>query len=290
MTAQKPGTQLISAATLSRRDRVTGWRKLCILFVLALLLFLPLRWQPEAWLRGQMIAAAGRYGMTLDYRQMETAGLTVHLRNVRISGGSISSSLSFDSIRLAPAWMSLLQAKPAARVTLIWQGIRATATVLQDGQVIVLNGVQAGADASSLAALAKRKQAVQVAGRLLLTGDIRLDAVSGHPLSGALNCRWQQAAASFLGKPDLLGDYVLSIRNKDTKKLWQWTLGGGTGVVVKGRGTLATRTNLPQQWFANGHIELSGGHTTPVFLKVLLHQPMHFRLAGPLAMLRLQPA
>jgi len=280
-----------STENLSDWRKPGGWRRLCILFVLALLFFLPIRWHPGPWLHQQMTAAAGRYGMTLDYRRMGISGFTVRLRDVRIGGGAMAAPLSFNSIRLAPAWMSLLQAKPAVHVILAWQGVQAEATVSRNGRTIILNDLQVGADAHWLTALAKWKLPVQVAGRLRLTGVIRLDAASGRPLTGAMHCLWRKAAANLVGKqvqPEVLGDYVLSIYNNDPEKSWQWTIDGGAGVIVKGQGTLATRVVSPRQWLASGHIELSSGQTAPVFLKALLHQSIHFGLAGPLARLRLK--
>jgi len=267
-----------------------GWWQLSAVFVLALLLFLLLRWQPEPWLRGQLRAATEPYGIAFDYQQLETDGLAIHLHDVRISGGSLPAPQLFDSIRLAPAWMSLLQAKPAAYVYLIWQGIEATATVLQNDQVVVLADIHATSDAADLPALLKLSVPVQLGGQLLVSGDIHLDMVSGRPLNGALHGQWQQAAAGLFGAPELLGDYALTLNNEDPAKAWQWQLGGGTGVVLNGHGTLTTtQASLPQRWMIDGQLDVIGGESTPASLQPMLRQPLHFTLAGPLATLRLQP-
>jgi len=274
-------------ATQASPSKHIGWHHLCILFVLVLLLFLPLRWDFTPWLRGQIMTAATNHGLILGYQKLEFDGLSVRLRQVQIKSAAMSVPLLFDSIRLAPAWMDLLQARLSAHINVIGYGIQATTIVFKDGQSIVLKGVRIEADANDVMALAKQALPIQVGGRLLIIGDMHLDATNGRPLSGALRCQWKHAAISLVGKPDLLGDYILSIHNKLAATPWQWSLSGGDGVIAKGEGTLTTQ-GLPQQWLANGQVELSGSPAMPDALKPLLRQPMHFGLTGTLSALRLQ--
>ncbi|PIX54398.1 MAG: hypothetical protein CO188_00310 [Zetaproteobacteria bacterium CG_4_9_14_3_um_filter_54_145] len=264
------------------------WQLIAV-FVLALLLLLALRWQPEAWLRGQITTTAAPYGITLDYQQLQTDGLAIRLHDVRISGGRLPMPLLFDTVRLAPSWMSLLQLKPAAHLYLNWQDIAASATVLQHNQFVELADIEVAGSVAALPAMLKLPVPVQLGGELLVSGEIHLDGVSGRPLSGVLNGRWQQATAGLGGSPDPLGDYSVSLNNDDPTKAWQWQLAGGAGVMLQGHGTLITQSGLPQQWIINGQLSVSGGQSIPHSLKAMLAKPMNFDLSGALATLRLQP-
>ncbi|MDQ6992720.1 MAG: hypothetical protein Q9M31_04540 [Mariprofundus sp.] len=266
-----------------------AWWKSVLLFLLALLLFLALRWQPDSWLREQIMQASSAYGVSIDYQNIERVGLSLHLTKLQISGATLPVPLLFDSIKVAPAWPQLLQAKPALDVALVWQGVKASAVVSEDAQLVELADLHIATKIAPLLPLVKMQLPIKVAGEFQLTGHLRVDSVTGRPLTGELHGQLLKAAASLFGKPDVLGDYTVELVNKEQKTAWQWQLAGGSGVLLKGTGTLATQANLPKQWRLNGQLHLSGGKVVPPSLKPMLTKPLSFTVAGPLARLRLQP-
>ncbi|MDX8406662.1 MAG: hypothetical protein R8K50_11010 [Mariprofundus sp.] len=265
-----------------------SWKLLTVLFVVSLALFLSLRWQPEPWLRGQIMAATQPYGMDVEFQQLEVDGLAVRLQKIQISGGSLPAPLQLDSVRLAPAWMQLLQGIPAVFVNVSWQGVDVATEVSLHDQQIELADIRFSHDIAALATMLNLSVPVQLGGVLALSGVLRSDA-TGRPLAGKLVGQWQQAAASMSGEPELLGNYKLELANEDPEKPWQWQLTGGDGLIVKGDGTLTMPSNVPQQWMLGGQLNLAAGQTLPPALKPFLPQPISFIVTGPLLRPVVQP-
>ncbi|TLS74932.1 hypothetical protein FE236_10465 [Mariprofundus erugo] len=265
----------------------SGWQLLA-LFVTALLLFVVWRWQPEPWLRSTIAESLRPYHMTLEYQKLETAGLAIRLEGVRISSDSLPLPLQLDSIRLAPDWLSLLQLRPAAHLTLLWNGVDVQATLSRSDQAIELADMHASAAAEALSAQFSGMLPVQPGGELQLSGTLQIDPVSGRPLNGSLQGIWQQASLLFPGAKESLGNYTLALKHDGQGNSWQWQLTGGTAVVLHGTGTLAIPSNLPQQWQLAGDVGIVAGASVSATLQSMLQQPLRFSLAGSLMAPRLQ--
>lgn len=277
---------------MNRADRsvrhASGWQ-LIALFFTALLVFVSWRWQPEPWLRSTLEEALHFYHMTLHYQKLETAGLAIRLDDVHISSDTLPVPLHFDTIRLAPDWLSLLQLKPAADLALSWHGVTLHTTLSRTDQAIELADIHVQAGVAVLAAQWSGMLPVQPDGELLVTGTLYMDPATGRPLNGSLQGVWQQASLLFAGTAEALGNYTLKLKNDAASNPWQWQLGGGEGVVVNGTGTFLIPSGLPQQWQLAGELGLTPGPSLSPPMKAMLQQPLHFSVAGSLAAPRLQP-
>jgi len=69
-------THRMNPARLDRR-----WQ-LGIIFVVAVAVFVALRWQPGPWLKAQMLSMAEQQHISLDYQALNLHGLTMEMDHV----------------------------------------------------------------------------------------------------------------------------------------------------------------------------------------------------------------
>jgi len=278
----------VSPATESRHASV--WQ-LCMVFVLALLLFAAMRWQPESWLRHQIDQQARINGIDLHYQTLQVDGLSLRMAHVSIRTAELPVPIILDSIRISPAW-SLLQSGIAAvevKVTLSGQAVNAV-LVRQDKHIGVRN-LNAVLDVAALQSLWKPRMPVPVdsGGTLKLSGQVQLDALSGLPVEGQLDVVWQQASIDLpmFNKP--LGDYQLTLKaTANASGIWQWSLGGGTDVMLSGSGQMNLFGKRPQQWTINGRVQLRAAPEARAIAAMLGNQARSFTISGNLLNARLQ--
>lgn len=275
----------------SVESRHASWWQLCLAFVLALLLFLMLRWQPEPWLRQQIDQQARQNGIDLQYRQLDIEGMSVRMEHVSIQTAALPMPVVLDSLSFTPVW-ALLSAGTAAvevHASVLAQPVKAV-LVWQENHMQVRE-LNADLDVAVLQPLWKQYMIlpVDVGGRLKLTGNVQLDAANGRPVEGQLEAIWKQASIDLPMFDKSLGDYQLALKATDNSGRWQWSLGGGTQVMLSGAGQLDMSEELAQQWAINGRVQLQAAPEASSIAAMLGGQAKAFSISGNLLNARIQP-
>ncbi|MDQ7000010.1 MAG: hypothetical protein Q9M12_03875 [Mariprofundus sp.] len=280
---------LISPATESRH---VSWQRLCLAFVLALLLFVLIRWQPEQWLQHEIDQQTRINGIDLYYQALHIEGLSVRMEHASIQTSRLPSPVVLDSLSISPAWSLLLSGTRAVdiKATLYGQSVEAV-LVWKKNKYIEIHDLNAFLDVDAFQSLWKQRMPfpVRAGGRLMLSGHIQLDALSGLPVDGQLDVAWQQARIDLpmFNKP--LGDYQLGLKAAPhASGVWQWTLGGGTEVRLSGSGQLDLSGKLPQQWTINGRVQIQAAPEAKTIASMLGNQAKTFRISGKLFNARVQ--
>jgi len=266
--------------------------QLCLVFVLALLLFTLMRWQPELWLQHQIDQQARNNGIGLHYQALQVEGLSVRMEHVSVQTRQLPAPLVLDSLRISPAWSMLMAGTGAIDVMVTLSGQSAQAVLAWQDKYIEVHDLNAVLDVASLQPLWKQRMPipVQAGGRLKLSGHVQLNALSGLPVDGELNAVWQQARIELpmLNKP--LGNYQLAVKaTTPASGGWQWTLGGGTEVMLSGSGQLDLSGTSPQQWVVSGRVQVQAAPEAKAIASLLGHQARAFNISGNLLNARLQP-
>jgi len=262
---------------------------LLLVFCLALILFLLMRWQPESWLRGQIDEAGRANGLQIVYQKLDLDGLTVHLQQLSLSGGGLPVPVKLEQLTIAPAWGEWLHLRSSIRLQMRSQGMQLSMLLNSQGQLLAFHDVKFESDVAHIVASSGYSLPVQLAGTLLISGDLLYDRNLQRPVGGKLIADLQQAAASFSGKPEALGSATLSVENLDAAGPWHWLLNSGEGLIATGKGSLAMPAAAPALWQLDGRLDVRAGDSLPASFKVFLSQPMHFNVAGSLATLNLIP-
>jgi len=269
-----------------------SWRLLILVFVVALLLFVAMRWQPEAWLRSQIDTQANKQGISLHYQDLQVNGFSVHLDQLSVQTTQMKVPVLLDGLDISPAWLSLMQVRPALRVRLIWQGQTVSAILHQDQRALDINDLDALLDVAKLQHLWKSRLPipVDVRGMIHISGDIRLDTASGRPMHGDVHAVWQSAAAGMAGMMNPLGDYSLALTGKEqTKSVWNWLLAGGTAIVLEGKGNLNLIGSNPQAWTVQGSVQLQPGKQPSPVAAMLGNKPVRLHVSGSVLKPQIQP-
>jgi len=270
----------------------SSWRLLILVFVVALLLFVAMRWQPEAWLRSQIDSQANKQGISLHYQDLQVNGFSVHLDKLSVHTAQMKAAVLLDGLDISPAWSSLMQAMLALRVRLIWQGQSVSATLHLDQRALDINDLDALLDVAKLQHIWKSRLPVpvDVRGMIQISGDIRLDTASGRPMHGDVHAVWQSAAAGMAGTMNPLGDYSLALTGKEqAKSVWHWLLAGGTAVVLEGKGDLNLAALKPQAWTVQGSVQLQPGKQPSPVAAMLGNKPVRLHVSGSVLKPQIQP-
>jgi hypothetical protein len=270
-------------------DKPWSGKRLTALFVVSLLLFVVVRWQPGPWLRGSVINMAQQRGVRLDFQTMRLSGFTVHMRNVSI--GLPGRSLALDSLEVSPDWAALLTGKKGLRVGLGWHGQTAEADLVVRKGYTEIRHFDTRLDIAALQPFWQRMLAfpLDVGGKLRIKGDVRLDTATGRPVGGALSADWQDAGVAMAGKRYPFGAYRLEIKDDRSPGEWQWKLSGGSAVSVQASGALQAFAANPAAWTLSGTgTARTGQGADPGLASLLGSAPIRLRLSGNLGMPRLQ--
>ena len=166
-----------------------SWQQLLLVFVLALLFFIAVRWQPDIWLQSRISEQFQQNGITIDYKKLHLDGIGLRLETVSLQNAAMSQALTLDSLRLSPAWTSLFSGSPGVDLQLNWFGQRVETRLIRQDTYIDIQDLHAAIDAALLQPLLQLP--VKLIGQLKLSGDLRVDMQTGRPLQGALNADWQ---------------------------------------------------------------------------------------------------
>ena len=282
-------TPPISPVTESRH---LSWQKLCLAFLLALLLFMLMRWQPELWLQHEIDQQALHHGVDIHYASLHIEGLSVRLEHLSVQAAHMPSPVVLDSLSISTAWASLFTGIAAASVHAEMMDQSAEAVLAWQGGHIVIHDLNAVLEVVALQSYWKQRLPLPVdaGGQLRFSGTMQLDAVSGLPVTGQLKVRWQQAtiALPMFDKP--LGDYQLTLNTAENiPGHWQWLLTGGTVVALSGSGQLDLSGTLPQQWTINGRVQIQAAPEARALASMLGNQAKSFSISGKLFNVRVQP-
>jgi len=275
---------------LATEPRHASWWQLCLVFVLALLLFVAMRWQPEAWLQHQIEKQALVHGIELQSKGLYLDGLSFRMEHVSIRSAGLPTPVMLDALNISPVWSSLIRGAAAVDVKAVLSGQSAEAELTWKNEYIVVHDLNAELEVAALEPFWKQRMTlpVDVSGRLTLSGNVQLDAASGRPVEGQLKALWKQASIDLpiFDKP--LGNYQLVLNAATRSGNWQWVLGGGDAVTLSGSGQLDLSAKSPQQWTINGRVQVQAGPEAKTIASLLGHQAKTFAISGNLLHARLQ--
>lgn len=261
-----------------------------MVFVLSLLFFIAIRWQPEPWLRTQIEEQSMQSGFTLHYEHMETEGFTARLDQVSVHAKGLAVPLKFDFLTLKPAWASLLSGTYGIQLQMNWQGQQGVAILNWQDDYIDIHDIGAELDVSVLQMLWHKYMSlpVHVIGHVRVSGNVRLDMRSGRPVQGKLDAGWRSAAIKMADGNIPLGDYQLAMMVDETSTSWRWTLGGGKAVLLQSEGRIGIPLNIRQAWPVSGQARIEVGKEAGVLSAMLSTSPLVFNLSGNAANPKLQ--
>ena len=271
--------------------RHASWWQLSLVFLLALLLFVALRWQPEPWLRSQMVLQSRQQGIGLDFNSLTVDGFAVRLDGASIRSVAISTPVTFETLTLEPGWFSLLTGTMAVRLIASWQGQQGQAVLALQGNHLDVTDIDAAVDATLLQSIWQGAEAmpVNVSGKVQLSGRLRLVAKTVHPVQGHLTILWHAAAVELAGMTTSLGDYQLMLQSEEgAADSWPWTLTGGTAVLLNGKGVVSTAGSVLQEWAMSGQAQAEAGEQAGGLAVMLGTAPLKFRLSGSVTQPRLE--
>jgi len=282
---------MISTPSATESQHASLWL-LCLVFVLALLLFIAMRWQPEPWLQGQIDRQIQQHGIDLQYQQLAIAGLSVRMQHVSIRTSALPAPFTLDALSISPAWSSLFTGIAAVNVKATLSGQPATAVLAWQDKSIAVHDLKAVFDVGALQTVWKQRMPlpVDIGGQLKISGHIQLDAVSGLPVDGQLDAVWQQASVDLPMFDKPLGDYQLVLKAAaKAPGRWQWLLDGGAAVTLSGSGQLDLSGLVPQQWTVSGRLQVQAAPEAKTIAAMLGQQAKAFTISGNLLNARLQP-
>jgi len=274
-----------SSHSISERRQGLSWWYLCLLFVLALMLFLLLRWQPDAWLQAQLGRQARQHGMVVQYERLHLDGFSLHLDHLSIRAPRLPVPIKMDALSIAPAWTALLTMHPAVYLVAASNGQRIEMLLSWRGDHIAISGLQADLDVAQLQPFWQQRLTlpIHVGGSLIVTGDMQLDAASGKPVGGNLKVQWHAATTDVTGLDKPLGDYQLLLKaDKASATSWQWTLAGGSILTLSGQGVIHIAGALLRQWGVDGRIRLQSNSSDNAIASMLGNSVAAFSLSGNL--------
>jgi len=260
-----------------------SWWQLCIVFVLAVLLFVVLRWQPEPWLKMQIDSQARQYGIGLQYENMRVNGLTIHLDHLSIQAAGLSMPVKMDMLSLSPAWASLVTGSPGVLVIAAKDKQHAAALLAWQDNRIAVHDLDVDLDVAQLESLWRQRLTlpIHIGGRIMLSGNMLLNGTSATPVEGDVKMLWKSAVTDVTGLDKPLGDYRLGLKGRDAKTgSWQWLLAGGSVLKLSGQGTIDISSALWQQWAINGEIRLEPVKNDNAIAAMLDGKAATFKLSG----------
>jgi len=259
--------------------------------MIACVIFIALRWQPEIWLQTQIKQYAEQQGITIFYDRMQRHGFTLQLEHLSIQAAQLPVSITpiiLDTLELTPAWSSLFSLHPGVQVQMQWQGQHANAVIIRQDDTIVVHELLATLDVSSLQQLLETNVPLPVKahGQVQLSGSLHLQS-NGQPLQGRVDIIWNTASIDFPPSQTALGDYKLTIESEQAASPWQWNINGGKALILNGKGNIDTSATNPQAWLIHGNIHIGATKEAPALLSILGSTKI-FALSGSLTHPQLQ--
>jgi len=281
----------MTSLTSTDQHKHASWQMLAAVFMIALLLFIALRWQPEAWIEAQISKQSKQHAVTIHYDSLQLDGFTLLVNQLSIQSSRLNAPIKLDSLNLSPAWSILLSGTLGANIQLNWQGQTFSAIIIKQADSIDIQSLHGDLDVALLQPLLAKNIPIPIkaSGRILINGDISFNAINGHPLQGKVNFNWNRAAVKMPSMNIALGDYALNLQNDDPKKLWQWDLHGGSALQLTGKGMLNTSAKKPAIWPVSGLLQIQADAKASNLAALLGKQSKRFSISGNITQPRLQP-
>jgi len=237
-------------------------RKLLLVFALALATFSLLRWDMSPWLSTQIQQAAKQAGINVQYDQVSISGFGIQFDNLQINKPNIQP-LQFQELQANLAWDVLLAGELGANIETLWQSNPISFTVIQQGDSLQINNISAVVDISRIPQLTANIPA-SISGVIEAHGAVRINPNTQKLETGDLEIVWNQAKAGLTQPKFTLGDYHIKLYS-DTQENqpWHWDISGGSGVALKGNGTISPQHPDPQWWPINGLMNVKVDQTNP---------------------------
>jgi autotransporter translocation and assembly factor TamB len=237
-------------------------RKLLLIFTLALLIFLFLRWDISPWLATQIQQAAKQAGVNVQYEHISVSGFTVQLNQLQISKAN-EISVQLQEVRAGLAWDALLSGKLGVHIEALWQTNPLSLTIIQQGESLQLNNISAVVDISRIQQFMTSIPA-KISGVIEAKGQVRLNPSTQKLESGNLEMVWNQAKAGLTQPKFTLGNYHIKLySDEQNNQPWHWDISGGSGVALKGNGSISPQQPDPQWWALNGLMNVKVDQTNP---------------------------
>jgi len=237
-------------------------RKLLLTFTLALVIFSLLRWDISPWLSTQIQQAATQAGFNVQYEQLSVSGLGVQLDNLQVSKPNMQP-LQFQELRANLAWNVLLSGELGVNIEALWQTNPISLTVIQQNGSLQINDIDAVVDISRIKQLTANIPA-SISGVIEAHGHIRINPNTQMLETGNLEIAWNNAKAGLTQPKFTLGDYFIKFySDEQDNQPWHWDIAGGSGVALKGNGTISPQHPNPQWWTINGLMNAKVDQTNP---------------------------
>ena len=237
-------------------------RKLFLIFILVLLIFSLLRWDISPWLSTQVQQAATQAGIDVQYEQVAVSGFGIQFDNLQVSKSNMQS-IQFQELRVNLAWDALVSGELGVDIGALWQTNPVSFTVIQQGDSLQINDIDAVVDISRIPQLTAQIPA-SISGVIEAHGQVRINPNTQKLESGDLEIVWNQAKAGLTQPKFILGDYHIKLySDEQDNQPWHWDISGGSGVALKGNGTISPQHPDPQWWPINGLMNVKVDQTNP---------------------------
>ncbi len=256
-----------------------SWKpwQLGLMFVLALPLFLALRWEPEPWLRSQLDAQLARVSVPVSYDGLELHGVSAVLSGVRVDIPNQPDPLIVEKITVRPSLAMLWSGAPAAVIDAESAGMHLHARLRQQDGGLEMTRIRAQIDLERL----PLSLPVQLQGSAELSGALLI--AGGLPQRGELGLQIAGLKAKLAGSTMPLGDYQASLSASD-HGAWQWRFRGGAELRLDASGTLSIRGLDARSWRLGGTAMVQAGtNAAPAIGMLLGDAPRQVQLSGTLA-------
>jgi len=261
-------------------------RRLITLFLIALPIFILLRWDFSAWVEQQVQQAASQNQVRLQYDTFNISGLGLTLTNLSVAQAG-NKAIKADSLHTSLSLASLFAAKLGVDVEIVWQQNPISCTISQSGDLVAIDNIDAQIKADDLKLLLPNLIAA-LAGNIELTGNAVVNPITQKAEAININAAWLGAQAG-LGTPQFqLGDYQLQLNSDtDPTQPWAWSISGGNSLAIDGKGLLNTQDNDPMRWGLSGQAGLTVDDSNPTLTMMIKTfaggNKAKMRLSGTLA-------
>ncbi len=246
----------------------TSMRFLLGLFIIALPVFILLRWDYSAWLTTEINQAAKNAGITLHYDNVSLSGLGISFKNIQLSTPE-SPKIQCNELTASLSLSSLFSGSIAADMDILWETNPVSFTVSQNGELIEISAVEAMIDLERLSAYQQNIPA-RLSGLVSANGVITLNRLTRQVHTGQLEISWHQAMAGLAQPEFTLGDYKLNLNSAETAdQPWHWEISGGSGLALDGQGSLSPQHPDPKQWVFSGELAVQVDDTNPALAMMM---------------------
>lgn len=257
---------------------------LIIIFILALPVFVWLRWDPAPWFDAQLKSSGVSPYVHVGKVEKSGLGLRLSMVRIRVPGGP---NISLNRVQLNPAWFRIIRGTSALYV----QGTAGDATFalgvsMRDG-AIWLRDIDIRAPAGMIRDYVPQAALLNLAGSILISGEMELRRSNGFPLAGTMTLQWERASSGLLGQ-DPLGNFQLHLASSE-ESAWQWQIKGGKILSIDGSGHFSTEAQNPSLWKVDGNIHAqSRGRIASLLSGMTGHDRGNLVLSGNLLQPRLK--